>query len=160
MEHRLLQCKRSLSRLFVSSMLVFICFAYTDAQNVVKGKVVDESNEALIGVNVLVKGTQNGTATDLDGMFTLSDVDPNATLVLTYVGYEATEIPVNGQTNLEVVMGGDAQLLNEVVVVGYGTQKKVTLTGSLATLAPEELKANPVGNVSQALQGRVSGGND
>lgn len=157
MEHRLLQCKRSLSRLFVSSMLVFICFAYTDAQNVVKGKVVDESNEALIGVNVLVKGTQNGTATDLDGMFTLSDVDPNATLVLTYIGYQATEIPVNGQSNLEVVMGGDAQLLNEVVVVGYGTQKKVTLTGSLATLAPEELKANPVGNVSQALQGRVSG---
>src|SRR5690606_10364064 len=94
----------------------------------VSATTIDDSGEPLIGVNVQVKGTNKGTATDFDGYFTLEDIDENAVLILSYVGYQTQEVPVDGKSNITVTLLADSQLLDEVVVVGYGTQKKTSLT--------------------------------
>src|SRR5699024_1937995 len=88
----------------------------------IEGKVVDENNEPLIGVNIQVKGSNKGTATDFDGRFTLDEIEENAVLVISYIGYQTQEIAVAGQTALTIVLAEDVQTLDEVVVVGYGTQ--------------------------------------
>ncbi|WP_236981008.1 SusC/RagA family TonB-linked outer membrane protein [Membranihabitans maritimus] len=123
----------------------------------VTGKVVDVNGTPLIGVNVLVKGTDNGTATDFNGEFTLNDVNENAVIVFSYIGYQTTEVPISGRTNLNITLSEDTQTLEEVVVVGYGSQKKADLTGAVAQVGTEELEALPVYNVEQALIGRASG---
>src|SRR5699024_2614636 len=97
----------------------------------IEGKVVDENNEPLIGVNIQVKGSNKGTATDFDGRFTLDEIEENAVLVISYIGYQTQEIAVAGQTALTIVLAEDVQTLDEVVVVGYGTQKKANLTGAV-----------------------------
>ena len=107
----------------------------------VLGTVVDQSGEPLIGVNVQVKGTNKGTATDFDGRFTLEDVNENAILVFSYIGYQTVEIPLDARQSIEVIMIADSELLDEVVVVGYGTQKKVNLTGSVAMIEGDESQA-------------------
>src|SRR5690606_15495733 len=89
----------------------------------VTGTVSDENGEPLIGVNIQVKGTNLGTATDLEGHFTLEDVDDDADLVVSYIGYQTQEVSVTGQQNLSIVLTSDSQLLDEVVVVGNGTQR-------------------------------------
>src|SRR5690606_24348346 len=98
----------------------------------VSGKVVDENGEPLIGVNVQIKGTNNGTATDINGQFSLSDIDAQAILVVSYIGYQSQEVGLKGQTNLTIIMQEDAQTLDEVVVVGYGTQRKENVIGSVS----------------------------
>ena len=105
-----------------------------------RGKVSDMNGEPLIGVNVVEDGTLNGTVTDIDGMFNLTVSNRNATLKLTYIGYETTEIPVTGRTNLEITMAESSSQLDEVVVVGYGTQRKVTLTGSVDAISGSEIQ--------------------
>src|SRR5690625_4970019 len=90
----------------------------------VSGTVMDEAGEPLIGVNIQVKGSNKGTSTDFDGNFTLEDIDENAVLVISYIGYQTQEISVAGRSNLQIVMKSDSQMLDEVVVVGYGTVKK------------------------------------
>jgi len=121
----------------------------------VEGEVVDEDGLPLIGVNIQVKGTNQGTATDFDGRFSLEDIDEDAILVLSYIGYQTQEVPVSGQSTLKIVMTSDSQLLDEIVVVGYGTQKKVNLTGAVDVVGSEvfENRSNP--NVTQALQGAI-----
>src|SRR5690606_32602389 len=96
---------------------------------ILSGIVTDESGEPLIGVNVLIKGTTRGTSTDFEGRFTLDEVDEQAVLVVSYIGYQTQEIKVGGRTMIEIVLIEDSQTLDEVVVVGYGTQKKSDLTG-------------------------------
>src|SRR5690606_14734203 len=96
---------------------------------ILSGIVTDESGEPLIGVNVLVKGTNQGTSTDFEGRFSLDEVDDQAVLVVSYIGYQTQEIKVGGRTEIEIVLIEDSQTLDEVVVVGYGTQKKSDLTG-------------------------------
>lgn len=123
----------------------------------VEGKVVDQEGEPLIGVNIQVKGSNKGTATDFDGNFILEDIDENAVLVISYVGYQTQEIPISGQSNIEIVMTSDSQLLDEVVVVGYGTQKKINVIGSISTISNDEIKSSPVSRVSNSLAGRLSG---
>src|SRR5690606_35849285 len=100
----------------------------------VEGKVTDQEGESLIGVNIQVKGTNKGTATDFDGNFTLNDIDENAVLVISYIGYQTQEVPVGGKSNLIITLASDSQLLDEVVVVGYGVKEKGQLTGSISTL--------------------------
>lgn len=125
-------------------------------QSVVTGVVVDINNEPLIGVNILEKGTANGTITDYDGRFSLS-TDADATLVFSYIGFESIEIRRNGRNFIEVRLEEDSEMLEEVVVVGYGVQKKVNLTGAVASIDGSELSDRAGYSVSQMIQGKVPG---
>lgn len=122
----------------------------------VSGTVKGSDGEPLMGVNVVEKGTTNGTITDLDGKYTLT-VSSNAVLQFSYIGYVSSDVPVNGQRSLNVSMKEDSQNLDEVVVVGYGTVRKADLAGSVAVLDNKSFKDQPIKQVSDALQGRVSG---
>lgn len=123
----------------------------------ITGKVTDESGEPLIGVNVQVKGTTKGTATDFEGQFELEDVNENAVLVFSYIGYQTVEIPLDARRYIAVTMIADSELLDEVVVVGYGTQKKVNVTGAITSVSDEYMHSRPGSTVSQLLQGQSSG---
>lgn len=121
------------------------------------GTVVDEAGIPVIGANILVKGTTNGTITDLDGHFVLSDVPDNAIIVVSYIGYLDQEIPANGKISLDIKLKENTQKLDEVVVVGYGVQKKVNMTGSISNVKAEELSVIPNTNLSNSLAGRAPG---
>ncbi|MDR1980438.1 MAG: TonB-dependent receptor [Tannerellaceae bacterium] len=122
----------------------------------ISGNVSDVHGEPVIGANIMVKGTSSGIISDIDGNFAF-DVPENATLLVSYIGYLAQEIPLNNQTHIQVVLREDAQNLDEVVVVGYGTQKKVTITGSIASVGGKEIASVPITNVSNSLVGRLPG---
>ena len=122
-----------------------------------KGQVVDEQGEPLIGVNVTLKGQKTGTVTDFDGKFQL-DVPANATLLISYVGYKSREIAVRGRALIDVIeLQPIDNLIDQVVVVGYGTQKKADLTGSVSVVNAEELKKVSNSNISTMLEGKVPG---
>ena len=121
----------------------------------VKGKVMADG-EPVIGATVLVKGVSTGTATDMDGNFTLN-VASKAVLVVSSIGYETQEVPVNGRTLINVVLKSDVVALKDVVVVGYGVQKKVNLTGAVSSLSTDELEGKPIANVLEAMQGTTPG---
>jgi TonB-linked SusC/RagA family outer membrane protein len=123
----------------------------------VSGQVVDQDGEPLIGATVRVKGAQTGSVTDLDGNFQL-DAPANATLVVSYVGYKDSEIAVRGRAVIEKIqLESDSQVLDQVVVVGYGTQKKADLTGSVSIVNAEEMKRVSNSNISTMLEGKVAG---
>ncbi|WP_287678012.1 TonB-dependent receptor [Bacteroides sp.] len=126
--------------------------------NTCNGNVKDDTGEAIIGASVVVKGTTNGTITDFDGNFSLSNLNKGDVIEVSYIGYKTLTVTWNGSP-LNLVLKSDTQTLDEVVVVGFGTQKKVNLTGSVSTVGAEELASRPVSNVSQALQGLVPGMN-
>lgn len=138
-------------------LMGFFLFAHQlFAQDVsVSGNVKDEKGEALIGVSIQIKGTPTGNITDIDGNFTLSSVPANGELVFSYMGYQTQTIPVKGKSVINVVLKEDSQALDEVVIVGFGTQKKVNLTGAVASVGAEVLENKPVANIGQALQGVV-----
>ena len=144
-------------RAFLLSLLAVISLSVS-AQNVtVKGTVTDKTGETVIGASVVQKGnTSNGTITDIDGNFSLS-VPSNATLVISYVGMTTQEIAVKGQKTINVVLADDAQALEEVVVIGYGTVKRKDLTGSVATVSSDVLAAVPVASATEALTGKMAG---
>ncbi len=123
----------------------------------IEGVVTDQNSEPLIGVNIQVKGTDKGTSTDLEGRFSLEDIDENAILVVSYIGYQTQEVSVEGRTSLLITLVSDSQLLDEVVVVGYGTQQIKDVTGSVSSVSSKELLDRPVVNIGQALQNKVSG---
>jgi TonB-linked SusC/RagA family outer membrane protein len=123
----------------------------------VSGTVVDVNGEPVTGANVVEKGVAvNGTITNIDGQFSL-DVSQEATLTVSYIGYVTQEIAVTNRTNLNVTLVEDAKVLEEVVVVGYGTQKKMTLTGSVSAISNQDLIKAPVSNISKAIVGRLPG---
>ena len=123
----------------------------------VSGQVVDQNGEALIGATVRVKGAQSGVVTDFDGNFTI-DATANATLLVSYVGYKDREIAVRGRAILnQIQLESDAMMLDQVVVVGYGVQKKADLTGSVSIVNADELKRVSHSNVSSMLEGKVAG---
>ncbi|MEG2856825.1 TonB-dependent receptor [Bacteroides sp.] len=122
----------------------------------ISGTIVDSKGEAIIGANVRIKGAPIGTITDLDGNFSL-EANPKDVLEVTYIGYLKQDVTVGNQKQLRIVLVDDTQTLDEVVVVGFGTQKKVNLTGSVSTVTAKSLASRPVVNVSQALQGLVPG---
>lgn len=128
----------------------------TQPVSVLSGRVTDIHNEPLIGVNIVEKGTSNGTVTDIDGRYSLS-VPTDAVIIFSYIGYTAQEIPRNGRSTIDIVLNEDSELLDEVVVVGYGTQRKVNLTGSVGVISSEDLIKRPIANVSTGLQGLVPG---
>ena len=151
--------KNKLTMKIWSVLLILFISSSLHAQTLtVNGKVVDSLGEAIIGASVLVEGTTNGSITDIDGNFTIAEVAPNATLVVSYIGYKTQNVAVKGQTMFNLVLREDTETLEEVVVVGYGVQRKSDLTGSVASVkATEALKNTPAANVSDALQGRISG---
>jgi TonB-linked SusC/RagA family outer membrane protein len=126
------------------------------ARIAVSGVVSDENGNPLIGVSVKIKGTTQGTATDANGHFQLEAAN-DATLVFSYIGYENQEVAVNGQTTINVTMHTSATGLNEVVVVGYGTQKKSDLTGAVSSVSSKELQKRPAINIEEMLEGKAAG---
>ena len=126
------------------------------AQSVVKGTVNDEAGEPIIGATVKVQGTNAGAITDFNGNFSVQAAS-NATLNVSYVGYVPQTVNVNGRSNITVVLKEDAQMLNDVVVIGYGTMKKSDISGSVATINKEQMERKVPVNVAQALQGAAAG---
>lgn len=149
--------KKKIRDLFLLSLL---CLGITQsllAQNVtVKGKVTDEKGEMIPGASVTVKGSQQGTLTDAEGVYSI-DVAGNATLVFSFLGYLKEEVAVSNRSTIDVSLKTDTKALEEVVVVGYGTQRKVETTGSIASVKAEDLVQTPVANIAQGLQARVAG---
>lgn len=127
------------------------------AQNSVKGTVVDELGEPVIGATVIVVGTQTGTTTDINGQFALQNIKKESVLQISFIGYQTVTVPVNGVTNLKVELKSDAEKIDEVVVVGYGVQKKASVTAAISQISGEELEKAPVGDVTNMLAGRVAG---
>ena len=137
--------------------LMALCTSSAFAQKQVSGTVVDATGEAIIGASVIVKGTSTGTVTDFDGNFTIKSVPENGSLVISYVGYRNQTVPVAGKNQVKVTLEEDRQLLDEVVVVGYGVQKKSDVTGALAHMDSKDLTSMPVSNALQAMQGKAAG---
>lgn len=125
-------------------------------QITVQGVVKDQTGETVIGASVMEKGTTNGTITGIDGDFSLN-MSPNGTLVVSFVGYKTQEVQVKGQKQLQVVLSEDAEMLDEVVVIGYGTMKKSDLTGAVSSIGNKDIKDSLVSNLGQAIQGKISG---
>jgi len=147
-----------MKKLILLTLLLASAFA-AGAQTKVSGKVTDSQNgEALTGVSVFVKGTNTGAYTDLDGKFVVSASDPKtAVLVFTYTGFKTTELAVEGRTEVSIALGEDVQSIEQVVVVGYGTQRKSDLTGAVGTIKAKEISRIPTSSVDQALQGKIAG---
>lgn len=149
---------RSVLLLLFFTLGIGFSHAFSFFQNpTVTGTIIAESdNIPLLGASILEKGTSNGTSSDMDGNFTLQVSDPNAILVISYIGFKTQEVALNGKTQIEVLMADDT-LLDEVVVVGYGTQKKVNLTGAVGTVDSEVFESRPVQNATDMLQGTIGG---
>lgn len=118
---------------------------------------LDATGEAVIGASVIVKGTSNGSVTDFEGNFTINNVPQNANLVISYIGYRTQTIALAGKSQVKVTLEEDKQMLDEVVVVGYGVQRKSDVTGALTRVGEKELNAKPVNNAFEALQGKAAG---
>ncbi len=140
----------------VAVMLLCLSFPGLAQKITVKGNVSDSTGEPLIGASVLAKGTAEGTATDFDGNFTLS-VEPDAILVVSYVGYDTKEVAVDGQTTINVVLSENSVMLNEVVAIGYGTVKKSDATGAVSAIKPSEIQAGLATSAQDLLVGRSPG---
>ncbi|MCF6224026.1 MAG: TonB-dependent receptor [Flavobacteriaceae bacterium] len=137
-------------------MVMMITSSVIFAQQTVSGTVSD-ANGPLPGANIIVKGTTNGETTDFDGNFTLNDVPSDGTLVITFLGFASQEISVNGQSTINVTMVEDANALDEVIVVGYGSQSRAVVTGAITTIGTKEITELPITRADQALQGRAAG---
>ena len=152
------RCASSLwQRLFFFALLSVISIGMYAQGKTVTGTVIDKTGETVIGASVVVKGTTNGSITDFDGKFTLNNVPNDGTIEISFVGYKTQTISVAGKTNLQVVLEEDTEVLDEVVVVGYGVQKKSDVTGAMASVGAEDLSSRPVNNAFEALQGKAAG---
>jgi len=153
------QPRRFLRRLFLFMLLQCGVLGVMYAQSTVNGVITDENGQPFPGVNVIEKGTGNGVISDFDGNYKISLNGENVTLVFSYIGYTAQEITYTGQSTINATMEPDVQALDEVVVVGYGTQKKSDLTGSISTIKSEDISKQAETRLENALQGRAAGVN-
>jgi len=158
---------------FVCSMVMFLANAKTDVnrffvpadsiiigieqQTQINGNITDADGVPLPGANIVEKGTTNGVTADFDGNFSIEVADNNGTLVISYIGYATKEIPLNGQTTISVKLEESAAGLDEVVLIGYGTQKKSDLTGAVGSVSAEELQERPAASLTQSLSGKMPG---
>jgi len=149
--------KKFYEKLSLSLALLLMIISVGLAQErVVTGTVTDDQGTSMPGVNVLVKGTPQGTVTDAQGVFTIS-APANATLLFSFVGFKTTEMPVGERTKVDVVLESDLTSLDEVVVIGYGTQKRSDLTGAVGSVNEDKLKERPTSSLNQALSGKIAG---
>ena len=126
-------------------------------QPTISGTVVDDTGTPLPGANIVEKGTTNGVTADFDGNFSIEVADANATLVVSYIGFSTIEVPLDGQTSLSITLQESAAGLDEVVVVGYGTQKKINVIGSISQVSSKDIENRPVTQASQAITGQMPG---
>ncbi len=139
------------------TVLFAVCAITVSAQNKVTGTVVDANGEAIIGASVIIKGTSNGSVTDFEGNFTINNVPAKGNLEISYIGYKTQTVALGGQTSFNITLQEDNALLDEVVVVGYGVQRKSDVTGALTRVNEEQLNNRPVSNAFEALQGKAAG---
>lgn len=148
------------SRFFKSGALLLLFFTILSMQHLnaqtVKGSVVDETSIGIPGANIVVKGSSAGAVTDFDGNFSIA-AKKGDVLIVSYIGYTSQEISIGSQTNLKITLAQDLESLNEVVIVGYGSQKKSDLTGSVATVGSKDIEKFTYNDASQALQGKMAG---
>jgi TonB-linked SusC/RagA family outer membrane protein len=156
MNVKMLEKKNALRKMMIIAVCVFCSTFSLYAQKNISGTVTDVNDEPVSGVSVAVKGTSTGTVTDMQGTYRLN-VPENAVLVFSYMGYVTQEVTVTDQTTIPVTLQSDSQNLEEVVVVGYGTQKKVNLTGAVNTVKAERITNKPVTSLVSALTGEASG---
>jgi len=149
--------KKSIYVKFLFLLLLLGTATLSNAQIKIQGQVFDTSGESIIGANVVVQGTTNGTITDFNGKFQLSNVPDKGILIFSYVGYKNQQVHVNGKSIFKIVLEEDSKTLEDVVVVGYGTQKKTDLTGSVMQVKSRDITAVTANNPIQSLQGRVTG---
>ncbi|MDJ1493195.1 TonB-dependent receptor [Cytophagaceae bacterium DM2B3-1] len=147
--------KRPLQRLFLG--LLVLPLSYTYGQVVIKGKVTDDANQPMAGVAVFEKGSTNGTSTSGSGDYAITVSGEKAVLVFSFIGYNPEEITVGNRTQINANLVPDIKSLSEVVVVGYGTQRRAEVTGSVASVKSADITQTPVTNVAQGLQARVAG---
>ncbi|MHA8051465.1 SusC/RagA family TonB-linked outer membrane protein [Aquirufa sp. ROCK-SH2] len=152
MKTKLYQCK-----LYLLAFLLSVSWVSFGQNQVVSGKVTDEKGEALIGVTVMVKETTKGTNTNIDGKYSIPVSGSAAKLVYSFVGYQKKEVAVGNQSVINVSLVPDAQNLNEVIVVGYGVQKKATVSGSVVSVKGADLQKSPTVNLSNSIAGRMAG---
>ena len=153
-----MRCGWSLQRMFFISLLLAFSVGSAWAQGKrVTGTVLDKDGMSVIGASVRLEGTSSGTITDIDGKFVLEDMPQTGTLEISFVGYKTVKLSLEGKSVFNVTLEEDTEVLDEVVVVGFGVQKKVNLTGSVSVATDKDLESRPVTNVSQALQGVVPG---
>jgi len=141
----------------VLCLLFFALSVSLMAQSKVTGKVTDEAGDALIGVNILLEGTSSGTISDLDGAYSITVPSPASVIIFTYTGFEQVAVVVGSQSVIDVKMGEDSQLLDEVVVVGYGSSSKRNLTDNVAKIDSRALENVPISNFQSGLSGRAAG---
>jgi len=141
-------------------LMLALCYGYTafaqQAQNI-SGKVAGDTGESLPGVTILVKGTNVGTATDAEGNYSLQVPAGSNTLVVSFVGFQTQEIPISNRSSINIELATDAKALDEIIVVGYGTQRKANLTGAISQIDAKTLENRPITNVSSGLQGQMAG---
>ena len=145
-----------LSKCFIAFILLFLTNTWVMAQITITGTVIDRSGP-LPGVNILVKGTANGAYTDTDGKFTLTVSDEKAVLVFSFIGYITQEIPVGSQREINVILEEEMQRIDEVVVIGYGSVKRTSLTTAVSKMESQALEDRPLARVENALQGQLAG---
>ena len=143
--------------ILLGCMFSFLSVTAYAQEITIKGVVLDETELGLPGANIIVKGGKVGTATDLDGNFSLTVPSSNSVIVVSYIGYESQEIKVGDKREFRIQMSNNTQLIDEVVIVGFGTQKKINATGAVKTIDNTVLEARPVSNAVQGLQGAVAG---
>lgn len=147
-----------LRRMFFSALLAVLSISIAHAQGKsVSGTVLDNTGMSVIGASVIVKGTGNGTITDMDGKFVLANVPEDATLEISFVGYKTVNMSVKGKTDLHIILEESAEMLEEVVAIGYGVQKKGSITGAVAKVDAQKLGDRPTSTVASALQGQMAG---
>ncbi len=144
-------------RFFTALLALLLIGVQAFAQSAVSGKVTDEAGEPCVGANVLIKGTTTGTMTDLDGNYSLTDVRKGAILVFSSIGYTSQEVRLGSSSVVNVVLKSDADFLNEVVIVGYGTAKRKDLTGSLTQIDNKLIASQNSSSATKALEGAVPG---
>ena len=149
--------KQFKNRILFLSLLFLANVSVVLSQQVLTGTIVDKNGESMIGVSVLVKGTTVGTISDVNGKFSIKVGKTNDVLVFSYVGYINQSLAVGNQKNIRVIMEEKSKDLEEVIVVGYGTQKKSDLTGSVVTVRADEMNSVPTTSVAEMLRGQAAG---
>ncbi|MBQ3984830.1 MAG: carboxypeptidase-like regulatory domain-containing protein, partial [Bacteroidales bacterium] len=149
--------KQFFAKVTLAAMVIFTLLSSASAQNrAIRGKVVDQNGLAVIGASVIAEGTTIGTVTDMDGNFSLS-VPAGATLSVSSIGYTTVTLPVGNQTNFNITLQEDNEILEETVVIGYGVQRKSDLTGSVASVRSQDLSFRSTSDAAAALQGKAAG---
>ena len=153
----LFNCLHNVQQLLFVALFSVLAVTASAQSKTVTGSVVDNTGEPVIGASVVVKGTTNGTITDFDGNFSISGVPNDGTIQISFVGYKTQDISVAGKSSVKVVLAEDTEMLDEVEVVAYGVQKKVTVTGAVSSVKSDDLVRTPVSSVNNVLAGQLSG---